>query len=208
LNQLTTSVAQPEMNSGGAIEPEDLVRRALSGCADAFQQLIALYAPRLLVLLTLRHNGNRADAEDVVQEAALRAFQCWHQYNPRYPFRVWFFTIAYRLSTDALRRAKRDSQRHQRLWQRAAAPVLPPCPVEQNETIEHIWRIAEKELGEYYFSVLWLSLGEELTNREVATVLGKNILSIRVALHRAKKMLADRLTNLHQKSTDVDSSNR
>ncbi len=191
MNQPIIQIETPLANSQGATEPVQLVQRALSGCADAFQELVMLYAPRLLVLLTHRHRGNRADAEDVVQETALRAFQSWHRYDPRHPFRVWYFTIAFRISTDHLRKVKRDALRLVQKWEWFKSPRVHPCPIEQQESVSNIWKTAEKELGEYHFSVLWLSLGEELTNREIAIVLGKNVLSIRVALHRAKKTLAN-----------------
>lgn len=200
--------ATPDTNGQGAIEPDELVRRALSGCAEALQELVMFYAPRLLVLLTPRHGGNRADAEDVVQEAALRAFQRWQQFDPRYSFRVWFFTIAFRISTDHLRKLKRESLRLERQKQRITAPAAEPCAMEQQEAIQNIWKTAEQELGEYHFSVLWLSLGEELNNREIAQVLGKNVLSIRVALHRAKKILANHLIEQRKKSPIAESTNQ
>ncbi len=176
-------------NSQGAIEPVELIHRALSGCADAFQELVMRDTPRLLVLLTHRHRRNRADAEDVIQEALLRAFQNLQRYDPRYEFRVWFYTIAFRISTDHLRRHQRDARRMGEQAAMTSRPVREPCELEQQESVEGIWNTAEKVLGEYHFSVLWLSVGEELTNREIARVLGRNALSIRVAVHRAKKKL-------------------
>ena len=180
-------------SSQGAIEPVPLVDRALSGCADSFQELVTRYTPRLLVMLTHRHRGNRADAEDVIQETLLRAYENLHRYDARHDFRVWLFTIAFRISTDHLRKHKRDARL---LKERAALTAQlhdGPCLVEQQDSVQSIWNSAKQVLGEYHFSVLWLSVGEELSNKEIAVILGRSALSIRVAVHRAKKTLMSSL---------------
>lgn len=194
-------------NSLGAIEPVELVHLALSGCADAFQELVTRHTPRLLVLLTYRHRGNRADAEDVVQEALLRAFQCLDRYDTRADFRVWFFTIAYRISTDHLRKHKRQSRLNVEHAASTTQLYDEPYEIDQKESVQSIWNTAKQVLGEYYFSVLWLSVGEELTNKEIAKILGRNALSIRVAVHRAKKQLMKCLpaTNQNQLSNTARS---
>ncbi len=207
MNKQATRIKSAMAISQGAIEPVELVHLALSGCADAFQELVMRHTPRLLVLLTHRHQGNRADAEDVLQEALLRAFQCLDRYDTRYDFRVWLFTIAYRISTDHLRK----HQRHSRLIEKHAASTAQryhePDEIEQRESVQSIWKTAKQELGEYHFSVLWLSVGEGLTNKEIAKVLDRNALSIRVAVHRAKKKLMGCLpvANQHQLSSTVRS---
>ena len=189
MDKQVTSNETAKANRQGASEPVELVQRALSGCADSYQELVLCDVPRLLVLLTNRHRGNRADAEDVVQETLLRAFQSLHRYDSRYEFRVWLFTIAFRISTDHLRKRQRDARRIQDRAALIARTSSELCEVEQRETVQCIWESAESVLSEYHFSVLWLSVGEELTNHEIAMILGRNVLSIRVALHRAKKKL-------------------
>lgn len=207
MNKQSTRIKATLANSKSAIEPVELVRLALSGCADAFHDLVMRYTPRLLVLLTHRHRGNRADAEDVVQEALLRAFQCLDRYDSRSDFRVWLFTIAYRISTDHLRKHQRQSRL---VLEHAASTVQlydEPKEIDQRESVQSIWDTAKQVLSDYYFSVLWLSVGEELTNKEIAKVLGRNALSIRVAVHRAKKKLMSCLpvANQHQLTNTVSS---
>lgn len=54
--------------------------------------------------LAYRMTGNRDDAEDLTQEAYLRAFRSFDKYNRALPFENWFFRILSNLFIDGLRR--------------------------------------------------------------------------------------------------------
>jgi RNA polymerase sigma-70 factor, ECF subfamily len=69
-----------------------LVRRALSGETGAFTLLVDRHAPACLRLAT-RMLQNRHDAEDVTQQALLRAYQALARYDEREQFRAWLFAI-------------------------------------------------------------------------------------------------------------------
>src|SRR5580765_3872346 len=87
----------------GAIEPNELVRRALGGCADACTELSRRFRPRLLNLLRNQFGSQYSDAEDIVQEALARAFRQLDRFDPRYRFSTWLYTIAIRLAHDEAR---------------------------------------------------------------------------------------------------------
>ena len=61
----------------------------------ALPLLVDSYGGRLHSL-GLRFCGNAEDANDLVQEAFLRAFQKWHQFEGRSKASTWLFTIAAR----------------------------------------------------------------------------------------------------------------
>lgn len=69
-----------------------LVRRVLSGDTNAFTVLVDRHAPACLRLAT-RMLQNRHDAEDVTQQALLRAYQALARYDDREQFRAWLFAI-------------------------------------------------------------------------------------------------------------------
>ena len=60
-------------------------------------QLVERFEGRLLNFLR-RKTGSTHDAEDLAQEAFVRAWQRFEQYDPRWQFSTWLFTIAHRLA--------------------------------------------------------------------------------------------------------------
>src|SRR5881409_1686276 len=67
---------------------------------------------------------NTADAEDVAQEALLRAYKSFDRLRDRSRFRGWLVRISFRLALDRLRSAKRREQRDT-LWAKPANVLAP-----------------------------------------------------------------------------------
>ena len=82
-----------------------LIRRAQHGDGKAMRELVDLHKDRLyaFVLRTLRDHH---DAEEVCQEAFLRAFRALDSFNFDYRFSTWLFTIGYRLCLNSMRSKK------------------------------------------------------------------------------------------------------
>ncbi len=75
---------------------------------DLLDELIGRYQyrlPRYLWTLT----GNRETAEDLFQETWIRVLEKGHQYNPRWRFETWLFSIARNLAIDRLRQRQPES---------------------------------------------------------------------------------------------------
>ena len=93
---------------GGAVSPwrEGLLTPGLTREqrfeAEALPHLKALYGT------AYRMTRNVHDAEDLVQEAFLRAYRAFDGYTPGTNIRAWLHTILYRCRTDAFRRAGRS----------------------------------------------------------------------------------------------------
>lgn len=81
------------------------VARARAGDGDAFRLLVERYS-RSVFRLAYRMMGNEQDAEDVVQEAFLRAYQQLNRYDGRASFHTWIYRIASNYSLDLLRARK------------------------------------------------------------------------------------------------------
>jgi RNA polymerase sigma-70 factor (ECF subfamily) len=175
----------------GAIEANELVRRAHSGCADSYTELARRFRPRLLSLLRSRLGDRPSDIEDVAQEALVRAFQRLDRFDPRYRFSTWLYTIAIRLAQDHARSQRRrprqvvlnDAQRESR-EQNAAVRV------ERQEDVDNLWQLAQRILSEAQYTALWLRYSEELSTIEVARVMQRSRIGVRVLLHRARLALA------------------
>src|SRR2546426_11405623 len=86
---------------------------------------------------------NAADAEDVAQEALLRAYRGFDRLRDRSRFRAWLVRIAFRLALDRLRSAKRREQRDT-LWSQPAH-LPPPATAEDiavsNQFQGHLERV-------------------------------------------------------------------
>lgn len=72
---------------------EELVRRAKAGDRDAFAELVRRFRPRIYAL-ALHLTGSRSDADDIAQDAFLRAYRQLHTFAGRSEFFTWLYRIA------------------------------------------------------------------------------------------------------------------
>lgn len=160
---------------------------------DAFVELHDRFQPRVFNFL-LRRTAARSDAEDLTQETFLRAWHRLDSYQPAMRFSTWLFTIAVRLGIDQLRAKKTSDSAAQHL--RLTAASESPCdPVEDFESRErggNLWLLAREVLSTDQHTVMWLRYAEDLNIQEIATVIGRNPVAVRVMLFRARELLAER----------------
>lgn len=169
------------------VNPNELARRAQLGSVESLEALVVHFRPRLIFLLTKRLIGTGIDAEDIVQEALVKACMQIHTFNPKYQFSTWVFTIAIRTSMDAVRKMKRAPRRIDFALDQFETRSNPT--MEDSECHDRIWSIAKESLPSAQFEVLWLRFGEELGIPEVANILGRTQVGVRVLLHRARTKL-------------------
>jgi RNA polymerase sigma-70 factor, ECF subfamily len=187
-----------------SVEPNELVRRVLAGCSESATELANRFMPRLIILLERRLPRGRSDAEDIAQESLAKAFQLLSRFNSEYQFSTWLYTIAIRLASDFVRKEK---QRPKCLPIQAieVEPWVQADQLTPNTTVgaEDIWPLARSLLVESQYVILWLKYGENLSIQEIATVLNKTKIGVRVQLHRARKNLSEEISRM-----DRERSNR
>src|SRR5260370_1232279 len=89
------------------------VEQTLAGDRDAFRVLVEKHS-RNVHRLAYRMTGNQQDAEEVVQEAFLRAYQKLEQFESRANFGTWWYRIAATYAIDRMRQQKsEESHREQ-----------------------------------------------------------------------------------------------
>lgn len=86
------------------------IAKARTGDGEAFRLLVEKHS-RSVFRLGFRLTGNAQDAEDVVQEAFLRAYRQLDRYDGRASFHTWIYRIASNYALDLLRGRKRVEQR-------------------------------------------------------------------------------------------------
>ena len=137
---------------------------------------------------------NTADAEDVAQEALLRAYRRFDRLRDRNRFRAWLVRIAFRLALDRLRYGKRRELRDT-LW--SQPEHQPPAATAEdlaasNEFQEHLEN-ALAELPEKLRLVLLLAAMEGHTIDEIARMLGISMGTVKSRIFYARKQLAEKL---------------
>ena len=151
--------------------------------------------------VAVRLTRNQADAEDLVQEAALLAFRAFASFEPGTNFRAWYFKILTNCYFSKRRREKSrpvtsdlDDTPDLYLYARSAEAGFPtqgPDPAAQLLDQLGTERVvaAIDRLPEEYRVVSTLYFMEDLSYEEIAQVLGCPIGTVRSRLHRGRKML-------------------
>ena len=172
------------MQNKESFSDEELAILTQQGGMADFEELAKRYWPRLhRFLLTY---GNDAFASDITQETLLRAYHKISYYHSKKSFAPWVFTIARNLALNSLKRSKRKAE-----------VAIDENLIESNQVIEKdhemgiVWSKAKQFLSQTAYGSLRLHYGEELTIKEVAIIMGKSEIAIKVILHRSRKKLAE-----------------
>ena len=134
---------------------------------------------------------NSADAEDVAQEAILRAYRRFPRLRDRASFRAWLVRITFRIALDRARSANRREQR-ETLWAQPQPRVSTEDLAASREFQQHLARALD-ELSPKLRLVMLLAAMEEHPLDDVAQMLGLPLGTVKSRLFVAKKQLAEKL---------------
>jgi RNA polymerase sigma-70 factor, ECF subfamily len=181
----------------------DRVAAAVAGDQAAFAALVEPHR-RELQVHCYRMLGSFTDAEDMVQEALLRAWRHRETYAGRSTFRAWLYRIATNVCLDHLERHPRRPTGPgevtwlqpfpDRLLERAAPQdAEPDAAVVARETIELAFLVAVQHLPPRQRAVLMLRDVLGWSAAESAAVLEASVASVNSALQRARATLREHL---------------
>ncbi len=179
-------IVQPSGTTGSAVR-----REAESAALEReFEQRVAeCSAVAFRVARGVLHDS--ADAEEVAQEAFLRAYRKLHRLREPKSFRAWLVRITFRLALDRLRSASRRVAR-ETAWMEERQNSTAHLPAAEGELRAHLHR-AMDALPERLRIVLILTAIEEHALSDVAGMLGLPEGTVKSRLHFARKELADKL---------------
>lgn len=175
---MTTSLAFDEPITG------EWDARRLSFEAEALIHLDALFR------VALRFVGNAADADDLVQDTLLRAYQAWHQFQQGTNAKGWLITILRHVFINEYRR---NARRRQILEREGSAPPQHSTVLFLEELVDDEVLRAIDALPLSYREVVTLRDIEDLHYDEIAAMLGVPIGTVKSRLFRAREMLQEKL---------------
>jgi RNA polymerase sigma-70 factor (ECF subfamily) len=167
--------------------------RLRAGDAPAFEELVMTYQHRVFGV-ALRMLGNRAEAEDVAQEAFVRAHRALGAFRGDAKLSTWLYAITSRLCLNRLASGERRMARQgeDALLRLSDAGPRPDAALERRELETALGR-AIAELPEDRRIVVVLRDLEGLSYEEIAQVLELELGTVRSRLHRARVELKEKL---------------
>jgi len=143
----------------------------------------------------LRVCGNREDAEDVLIEALLKAYQHMHQLKDPAAFRSWLAQIARRACWHLKEREALNPLLQLSMLEQEGSSIKDPKPPVDSELalrrMKELLENAVNQLPPSAREVFVLRDMEELPGEEVARRLGISLASVKSRLHRARKLLRE-----------------
>ena len=172
-----------------------LIRSIKRGDPEAMRVLIEHHQQRLLAFVW-RVVPNQQDAEDVCQEALLKAMAAIQSFDPTYRFSTWLFTIAYRLGLNTLRRRNKnvDGDMDFNMFASTTEPEPDDCleSEEARRLKDAVWSAVDR-LSVAQRMAITLFYRESHSCQEIATVMDVPVATIKSHLHRARARLQELL---------------
>ncbi len=179
------------MNVGGDSEESQLVERALQGDREAFTRLVQRSQDRLFASM-LHVTGSPEEAEEVVQEAFIRAFVKLDTFQRNSQFFTWLYRIAFNSALSRRRKKQaRVSLEHVRETMGMEVIAQGDAVDEGLLSRERIAmvRSAMQQLTDEHRAILVLREMEEHSYETIAEVLEISIGTVRSRLSRARRQL-------------------
>jgi RNA polymerase sigma-70 factor (ECF subfamily) len=178
-----------------------MIAAILGGDTQQYHELIRPYE-RSVYMMALSFTKNEADAEDVAQEAFLKAYRNLASFRSEAKFSTWLVSIALNEARSRLRRQSNmptDSLDETPEEGGHISPALlrdwreVPSEALERKEMRAMLQQAIAGLPEIYKSVFLLRDVEDLTISETAAALSISTATVKVRLHRARMMLQKQL---------------
>jgi RNA polymerase sigma-70 factor, ECF subfamily len=180
------------------LSDEEVIERVLAGETEMFEIVMLRHNTRLYraALAILRNDG---EAEDVMQDAYVRAYEHLAQFSGKAQFSTWLTRIAVH---EALARRHRDNrfEEPESIPERDGDPMdrfasLTPSPEREasNSELRKLLEDAIETLPDSYRAVFMLRDVEEMSTSDAAYALDISEENVKVRLHRARAFLRNSL---------------
>ena len=189
------------------VDETGLIQRAAQQDEQAWEALVQAHQEAVFRLAYL-FTGDPDDAQDVTQEAFIRAFRAIEKADPARPFRPWVLSIAANLARNRLRSLNRYLAALTRFARREPESILPaPPPQDPGGEAQALWQ-AVRQLRLEDQQILYLRYFLELSEGETAQALRIPAGTVKSRLHRAVQRLRARLEPPPGEETDFEETAR
>lgn len=198
--------AIPESRSAPAADParsarvsqseQVLIRHAQAGDLPAFERLMEANADRVYHL-ALRLLGDPQEAEDLAQEAMLRAWNGLPRFRADSAFSTWLYRITTNLCYNRLPRLKQELRalEDERAWAQSDGQQRPEFQLAGRELGERL-ESAIAALPEQYRLLITLRHLDDLSYAEIADLCGLPLGTVKTGIHRGRRQLQAALEDL------------
>lgn len=186
---------------------EDLVNRAKEGDFSAFERLFERHR-NLVYRFVYQMAPRRDDAEDIVQEVFVRAYQNIHRYRDEAKFTTWLLRIATNLGTDRARMSTRRHALEQQeatgslAWMTLGSQTDDPIEGMESDRRAAILRKAIANLPEHHRNVIIMRDIQEMDYKDIAEILTCTVGGAKLRVLRARRALRDRLAPIFEEISD------
>jgi RNA polymerase sigma-70 factor (ECF subfamily) len=184
------------MKNGGEMDEQQAVRRLKQGDIGGLEALVHLHQVRAMRAAYLVTH-DRAQAEDVVQTAFIRAYERIHQFDSQRPFAPWFLRSVVNDAVKAVSRSQRfiELDNDDFSWEETLpdTELSPDDSVEAEEVRQTMWDALAKLPAQQRAAVVmryYLGLSEAEMSQELTSPPG----TIKWRLHTARERLRKLLT--------------
>jgi RNA polymerase sigma-70 factor (ECF subfamily) len=174
-----------------------LIGRAREGDRIALRELVDLHKDRLFAFIW-RMVRDHHEAEDICQDAFLKAFASLDTFSTDYRFSTWLFTIGYRVCLNRLRRKRPFSGDLDFSAMAAEGGANPSATLESEEAGRvrtSIWSAVDR-LSPPQRATILLFYRNDFGCQEIARVLQLPLATVKSHLHRARARLRELLEAL------------
>ena len=193
------------LQAAGALPDEQIVERVLAGETALYEVVMRRYNTRLyrVARAIVKNDG---EAEDVMQDTYVRAFQHLDQFAGRAKFSTWLTRIAVHEALARVHKAKRleewDDMNESKQNRIGAAQVrLNPESEAASSELSRLLEQAIENLPDDYRAVVMMRDVEELSTSETAECLSITEDNVKIRLHRAHGLLRKELYSKARIST-------
>lgn len=179
------------------------IKEVLKGDQNAFAEIVELFQDKLY-RVCYRMLGNKHEAEDIAQEAFVRAFINIHTFDTNRKFSTWLYRIGTNLCIDRIRKKKPDyfldaevagTDGLNMYSQIASTDELPEEEVLKMEMQDRV-QYEISRLPDKYRAVIVLKYMEDLPLQEISDILEMPLGTVKTRIHRGREALRKQLSNM------------
>ncbi len=182
---------------------QQLVKKALHGDSQAFEELVEIYQNKVYAL-SYRYMGNEDDANDMAQESFIKAYRSLKSFKGDSSFGTWIYRITTNVCLDEIRRRKRrvvplsldeplatlDGSEVEK--EIADSSLTADRIYEQKEFSQYLQKLLDEMKPDHKTAIILRDV-MELSYEEIAVVLNCSIGTVKSRINRARSILQKKL---------------